>query len=125
VSAAAALLAEAHAAGVWVRLTGAAVKVTDTAPPDLLERLRAAKPELVAILKGDRCVDCGTALAWPRPAGVVFNDGTAACLPCYEARPQPEPRPLPTTIANCARCRKVRALDADGLCVGCAKEPPF
>jgi hypothetical protein len=74
---------------------------------------------------GDRCKGCGTGLPWPFSVGVVYADNTAMCLGCHDAACEAQPRQIPTTTANCARCRKVRALDADGLCVTCTKEPPF
>src|SRR4051812_26411743 len=60
-------------------------KVGGAPSADLLARLREAKPELVELLRGDRCRWCGDRLAWPGPAGIVFADGTAECLRC-EAR---------------------------------------
>ena len=82
---AAALLAEAREAGVGLRLVEGAPKVSGCPSPDLLARLRGAKPELVELLRGDRCRWCGDRLAWPGPAGIVFADGTAECMQC-EAR---------------------------------------
>ena len=43
------------------------------------------KPELIEILRGDRCRWCGELLAWPRPVGVVFGDNTAECHRCADA----------------------------------------
>jgi hypothetical protein len=82
---AAALLAEARAAGVTLRLAGSTPKVAGKPSPELLARLRAARVEVVQLLRGDRCRWCGDRLAWPGPAGIVFADGTAECMRC-EAR---------------------------------------
>jgi hypothetical protein len=90
----------------------------------VLRRVRF-DPIVPDLTLGDHCRDCGTHLAWPKPCGVVFADGSASCLGCHEAASDRPVREVPTTVANCARWRKVRALDADGLCVTCAKEPPF
>lgn len=49
---AAALVREARAAGAELRLVDGAVKVRGNPSPDLLARLRAAKPEITALLKG-------------------------------------------------------------------------
>ena len=73
-----ALLAEAHAAGVTLRLADGTPKVGGDPPPDLLARLRAHKAELVELLRGDRCRHCSERMAWPGPAGLIFDDGTAA-----------------------------------------------
>jgi hypothetical protein len=82
---AAALLAEARAAGVTLRLAGSTPKVAGGPSPELLAQLRAARVEVVELLRGDRCRHCGDRLAWPGPAGIVFADGTAECMRC-EAR---------------------------------------
>jgi hypothetical protein len=86
VSAAAALLLEARGAGVRLRLADyGKVKVPESTPPELLDQLRAHKLELAALLRGDACRYCGESIGWPRPAGVVFADGTAAHHACDEA----------------------------------------
>jgi hypothetical protein len=41
------------------------------------DRLSRRKPELIEILRGDRCRRCGEPLAWPAPVGVVYSDGSA------------------------------------------------
>lgn len=33
---------------------------------------------------GDRCRTCGVELAWPKPVGVIFADGTAECMRCCD-----------------------------------------
>jgi hypothetical protein len=81
---AAALLAEAREAGVTLRLVEGAPKGSGCPSPELLARLRGAKPELVELLRGDRCCRCSGRLAWPGPAGLVFADGTAECMPCAD-----------------------------------------
>jgi hypothetical protein len=86
VSTAPALLLEAQGAGVRLRLAeDGKIKVPASTPPELLDRLRAHKLELAALLRGDACRYCGEPMGWPRPAGVVFADGTAAHHPCDEA----------------------------------------
>jgi hypothetical protein len=82
---AAALLAEARTAGVTLRLAGSTPKVAGSPSPELLARLREARPEIIELLRGDRCRHCGERLAWPGPAGITFADGTSECMRC-EAR---------------------------------------
>jgi len=81
---AAALLAEARAAGVTLRLAGSTPKVAGGPSPELLARLRAARVELVELLRGDRCRRCGERMGWPDPAGIVEGTGTALHHSCYE-----------------------------------------
>jgi hypothetical protein len=81
---AAALVREGAAAGVTLRLVDGKAKVRGSPSPDLLARLREAKPEVVELLRGDRCRWCGDRLAWPGPAGIVFADGTAECMACAD-----------------------------------------
>ena len=81
---AAALLREAALAAVTVRLAEGKPKVSGSPSPDLLARLREAKAAIVTILKGGSCRTCGAALAWPRPVGVAFADGTAECMRCCD-----------------------------------------
>jgi hypothetical protein len=50
-----ALLREAEAARVSIHLDGDALKARGNPNPDLLARLRAAKPDLVALLRGEIC----------------------------------------------------------------------
>ena len=115
-----AVLAEARTAGFVLAVERGGLRCRPTPPPDLLDRLRTAKPELIAILRGDRCKACGRVLDWPRPVGVIHGDGSASCLPCYESASASPVREVPTVTANCARCRRVRPLDADRVCMSCA-----
>jgi hypothetical protein len=91
----------------------------------LAELERPNRRHRAGVERGDCCKVCGATLNWPKAAGVIYSDGTAACLPCHGAACVGPPVELPMTTANCARCRKVRALGAAGLCAGCEKEPPF
>jgi hypothetical protein len=80
---AAALLSEARRSGVGLRLAGGwKLKVARSLTPDLLDRLRRHKPELIEVLRGDRCRRCGEPLAWPGPVGVVHADGSAGHHEC-------------------------------------------
>ena len=80
---AAALLAEAAAAGVTLALArDGMVRATGPASPELVARLRARKPELVQLLRGYRCRHCGEVMGWPGPVGLVLADGTAAHHRC-------------------------------------------
>jgi hypothetical protein len=80
---AAKLLGEARRSGVRLRLAdGRKIKVAGNPDPDLLDRLRRHKPELIEIMTGDRCRHCGEPMAWPGPAGVVHADGTAEHHEC-------------------------------------------
>ena len=63
---AAALLAEARADGIGLRLADGKPKVSGNPSPELLARLRAHKPELIE-------------------AGITFADATAECQPCADA----------------------------------------
>jgi hypothetical protein len=118
------LLREAKGHGILLAVRGSLIEwhAREAPSPDLLDRLRAAKPELVAILKGNSCKICGCVLRWPSPVGVVYGDGTASCMACHAVRCEAPPRLMPKTVANCRTCRKVRALDAERLCAACAKE---
>lgn len=81
---AAGLLREAARAGVTVRLAEGKAKVGGQPSPELLARLRERKMAIVAILRGDACRWCSEPLAWPRPVGVVFADGTSECMSCAD-----------------------------------------
>ena len=83
---AAQLLAEAEAAGVSLRVEKDSVRLSAAIapPPELLARLSAVKLELLEILRGDRCRHCGDWLFWRKPNAVVFGDGRAAHVVCYE-----------------------------------------
>jgi hypothetical protein len=81
------LLAEAAAAGVTVQLEpdGRVRLAAEREPPaHLLTELRAHKPELVALLRGERCRHCGERIDWRQPNAVTFANGWAAHLACYE-----------------------------------------
>ena len=81
---AAALLAEARAGGIGLRLADGKPKVSGNPSPELLARLRAHKPELIEILRGDRCRRCAERLAWPAAAGITFADATSECMACAD-----------------------------------------
>jgi hypothetical protein len=64
-------------------------------PASLVERLRASKAEILALLappvsggirplvgNASCCRHCGEPMGWPRPVGLVFGDGTAAHHGC-------------------------------------------
>jgi hypothetical protein len=81
------LLAEANAAGVIVQLEpdGRVRLAAEREPPaHLLTELRLHKPEVVALLRGERCRHCGERIDWTWPGTVAFADGQAAHLACYE-----------------------------------------
>jgi hypothetical protein len=73
--------------GVRLTLQGALVawQAERSPPASLLAALASCKAELIDLLRADRCRWCGDRLAWPRPAGVIFADGTAECMPCADA----------------------------------------
>ena len=72
--------------GVRLAVSGGFIEwqASQTPPQDFLAAIAAIKPELVEILHGDRCRWCGDRLAWPGPAGIVFADHTAECMPCTD-----------------------------------------
>lgn len=54
-------------------------------PPDLLDGLRRAKPEVLALLADpNRCRFCGEPVDWSGPGALCFADGSAAHLVCAE-----------------------------------------
>ena len=80
---AAELLTEAVRAGVSLRLVGGTVKVSGTPPQALLDRLRAHKEEIVAILAAETCRHCG---ARPQPLELGgFSPGGWSCDACLAA----------------------------------------
>ena len=79
-----ALLARARDAGVHVRAIGGDLRLHGRPDGDLVRAMREAKPELIGILRGNRCRLCGKLLAWPAPAGIVFADHTAECMACAD-----------------------------------------
>jgi hypothetical protein len=81
------LLAEAAAAGISLRLEpDGTVHLTATTPPpaSLLDGLRAHRDEIVALLRGDACRYCCGPIRWSEPGGLVFDDGRAAHVHCYD-----------------------------------------
>jgi hypothetical protein len=81
-----ALLTEARAAGVRLRLASdGRLKASGAPSLELLDRLRAHKLELAALLRGDICRWCGQPMDWPKPAGIVEGTGTALHHACDEA----------------------------------------
>lgn len=81
----AALLLKLQATGAALRAEGGELVLAapeEVVAPALLAELRAAKHELLALLRGDRCRFCGGPMAWPEPCGVVYGDGTAAHHGC-------------------------------------------
>jgi hypothetical protein len=81
------LLAEAAAAGVSLRVApDGTVHLTATTPPpaELLAGLREHRREIVALLRGDACRHCGGPIRWSEPGALMFDDGRAAHLACYE-----------------------------------------
>ena len=81
---AAALLAEAEDSGVRLRLDDDRIAWRGRPTTELLARLRARKLELLALLRGDACRHCGTAIYWLSRPAVAYADGWGAHLECYE-----------------------------------------
>src|SRR3982751_5451500 len=75
---AARLLAEANTAGVTVQLEPdgrvrlAAERVL---PAHLLTELRLRKPEVAALLRGERCRCRDEPIDWRQPGAITFSDG--------------------------------------------------
>ncbi len=61
------LLSELSALGITVRVEGAYLRLCPSAPPDLLARVRAAKPELISLLSRqlDQGLACREVLGFP------------------------------------------------------------
>jgi hypothetical protein len=82
-------LAAAHLAGIrlWLAADGRPMVAgsPETVPAALLQALRAHKPEIVAILRGECCRYCSGGLPPPPALAMGFADGTGAHVPCYEA----------------------------------------
>jgi hypothetical protein len=77
---------EAYVTGIELNPDGRIRMVAAQAPPaDLLAVLRARKAEIIELLRGERCRHCGERIDWTRPGAVIFADGRAAHLACYEA----------------------------------------
>jgi hypothetical protein len=87
-SAAVVLLQEAREAGVSLHAeSDGRVKVKarlSALLPGLVEQLRAHKPELRELLRGERCRRCGGRIEDRRPGWLAFADGTAAHVACED-----------------------------------------
>jgi len=87
-SAAAVLLQEARDAGASLRAEpDGRVRVRArraTLLPGLVEQLRAHKPELRELLRGERCRRCSGRIEDRRPGWLAFADGTAAHVACED-----------------------------------------
>jgi hypothetical protein len=83
---AAELLRRAWVERVAVQRDGDALDVWSARdlPPDLLDGLRLAKAEVLALLSGDRCRFCGATLGWSQPGALAFADGSAAHVACAD-----------------------------------------
>lgn len=83
------ILRAARSSGLAVTATGTGLRLRGEHPPtaELVALIRAHKTELVEILTGHRCRECGEAIVWRRPGAVAFADGTAAHLTCHERQP--------------------------------------
>ena len=79
-----ALLREAAAAGITIRIVEGKARVEGKPEPELLARLRETKAAIVEILTATRCRLCGERLRWTAPVGVTYADGTAECQPCAD-----------------------------------------
>lgn len=83
------------AAGLWMRVDAdGRIMVRgspETIPPGLLELLREQRVDLQRLLGGDLCRECGELIGWPRALGVVFDNGMAAHLSCYEQNRATDP----------------------------------
>ena len=81
------VLAQARAAGVQLSAVGARLEVAAPQKPEpqLLTALQLCKGELLEILRGDRCIWCGTPIQWRQPGAIAFADATAARDDCYLA----------------------------------------
>ncbi|HEX2527204.1 MAG TPA: hypothetical protein VHL31_13030 [Geminicoccus sp.] len=63
-------------------------------PPDLLERVRAHKRQLLMLLDGSTCRLCQRAVDWRHSAAVALADGTSVHHECRSSSPT---RRLPAT----------------------------
>jgi hypothetical protein len=64
--------------------SAAVLAAVDGSPSEIIVHFDATVSELAEIRCGNRCRLCGKRMAWPGPAGLVFADGTAECLPCAD-----------------------------------------
>jgi hypothetical protein len=78
------ILDAAKGAGIAVAVAGSELWLRGERQPapELLDRIRAHKAELLEILRGDRCRRCGERMDWPDPVGVVYADGEAEHHAC-------------------------------------------
>lgn len=83
---AAELLRRAHVEGVAIWREGERVRFAASRPPasDLLDGLRRAKAEVLALLSGERCRFCAGPLDWSGPGAIPFADRSAAHLTCAD-----------------------------------------
>src|SRR3954454_16206075 len=84
---AAALVRQARTTGVELQLVDGNVKLRGPTTPEFRAALREHKAEIVAVLAGGACRQCGTPLLpAPAPRGslLVFGDGTAECMACAD-----------------------------------------
>jgi hypothetical protein len=94
---AAAILAEARAAGAVLGIEGNKLKVRNSVrlPAAVRADLDVHWRAVVALFSGGHCRHCGRVIDWLHD-GVAFADGTWAHIPCYEnvgtTRPLPAPR---------------------------------
>jgi hypothetical protein len=79
---AAELLSLARWAGLDLWLEGSEARVAAEVSPELLERLRDHRPELVEILTGRRCRCCSTRITVERPAALLLPGGEVECFEC-------------------------------------------
>jgi hypothetical protein len=75
-------LVAAREAGLSLAAENGALRCRPAPSPELLERLRASKNELLQVLTGAHCRRCGERMAWLQPVGVVYADGTAEHHEC-------------------------------------------
>jgi hypothetical protein len=95
---------------------------TPAPPAELLAKLRDHKAVLLELVRGDRCRACNGPMDWPRPHGVIHADGSAEHHTCRTWPAGPNPVHAQVRIDNCALCRRVATLDAEGQCWDCAAE---
>ncbi|MFO1037305.1 MAG: hypothetical protein U1E45_10705 [Geminicoccaceae bacterium] len=82
------LLKDAVREGVEFRVDGHLLLLKGRPSADLVAALRAAKPEIMALLRGDACRICGERINadnWRDPAGpraLPFADGTSVHVSC-------------------------------------------
>jgi hypothetical protein len=104
------VLAAARAAGVALAADGTALRLRAerTPAPELLDRLRTHKAEILELLRGDRCRHCGGRLDYANDWGTrAFGDGSGANGGCYyllaAERAMPNRSPKPAAGVDCFR----------------------